>query len=258
MRPFGAFGVRIIDVKIPSAANIISLTDPLGRPRFEADPPFILPTRSVKASPSKRRKLDEDDFEIRWRTARSEMIEEKQRDEDDGLPPVEFAFSSSSINASTSTFTPVEKEKEIKIKRGKSKGRTTSKVRRRNVDDSASGEDVGLNTSSRFSPPPPDVLLEIPGELVLARVKKNELQYWPAKVLEYIPPKHAKDHSKYAVLFCDSTTAEIPRELFFVYDDDGFHSCKVSLLFLVFIVLGIFISFIFPCTAWKIQQRVYR
>ncbi|KAF4608248.1 hypothetical protein EYR40_000592 [Pleurotus pulmonarius] len=73
-----------------------------------------------------------------------------------------------------------------------------------------------------------DPCIQIPGEPILAQTKKGDA-YWPAKVLEYIPPrKRNEKEGKYRVLFLDDTERYIHRARFYIADDDDFGTCKLG------------------------------
>ncbi|KAJ7461598.1 hypothetical protein FB451DRAFT_486214 [Mycena latifolia] len=109
--------------------------------------------------------------------------------------------------------------------KGKGKGKGRAKAP---ADDELSD----LDSDARWSPPPPDSSLSIPGELILAREKKNSTVHWPAKLLGYLPPETRKGTAHYHVQWMDNTVTkpgtEIERDMFYVYEDDGFGTCKLG------------------------------
>jgi hypothetical protein len=74
-------------------------------------------------------------------------------------------------------------------------------------------------------PPVPDPMLEIPGELVLARTK-NSMLYWPARLEAFVVAQ--KQKPKYEIVFLDHTRMVIPRDWFFTSEEPAFATCKVS------------------------------
>ena len=77
--------------------------------------------------------------------------------------------------------------------------------------------------------PGPDFDLDIPGELILARDHASDsAEYWPAKIVAYVPPTKRTQEPKYEVAFLDQTKRKIPRSWFYVMEEDGFSSCRVS------------------------------
>jgi hypothetical protein len=85
--------------------------------------------------------------------------------------------------------------------------------------------------SGRWSPPPSDPLLEIPGELVYSIEKKGRSEYWAARVEQYIPPTLPWVPPKYRVRFKDDTFRTVTRDMFYTSDEPEFYTCKVSFQF---------------------------
>ena len=132
------------------------------------------------------------------------MLEEYEID-NDGLPSLGIAFSESLYG-------------------GPSQGRTdTTGNSKANQKQKGKRLDPALD---RWSPPPQDPTLMIPGELVFAREPKGTY-YWPAKLQQYVPPTNPKGKPKYRVRFLDESEYDITRETFFTSDEDGFAFCKV-------------------------------
>lgn len=72
--------------------------------------------------------------------------------------------------------------------------------------------------------------LDLPGELVLGRDgPSKDIDYWPAKLINYIPPTKPNQAGKYAVTWLDGTTGQIPRSWFYTMSEDEFATCKVWL-----------------------------
>ena len=80
---------------------------------------------------------------------------------------------------------------------------------------------------AKWTPEEVDQSLEIPGEPVLSLEKKNRTEYWPAQVLEYLPPTVPRQKGRYKLLFLDLQEALVTRDMFFSQEQEGFHSCKV-------------------------------
>lgn len=84
-----------------------------------------------------------------------------------------------------------------------------------------------------WEPSPPPENLMIPGEPVLCRKSRSEgytVSYWPAKIMNHIPPSRRNGKAKYEVHFFDRETAKVSRDQFFTCFDDGFSSCTVCSL----------------------------
>lgn len=80
----------------------------------------------------------------------------------------------------------------------------------------------------RYSPPPPDPLLEIPGELVFSLYKRRRTEYWAARVEQYVPAKTPSLPPGYRVRFKDDTFCVVSRDMFYTSDEPEFYSCRVS------------------------------
>ncbi|KAK0496855.1 hypothetical protein EDD18DRAFT_179699 [Armillaria luteobubalina] len=211
--PFGDLNPRLtrITVEHPCSENILSLTDSLGRNRFNEpifSPPSVI--GDLDGSPRKKRKTERGDMRSRWQAALHKMLEEKEEeeDQDDNLPDIAFALSVRGTHASASGSPS----------RRKTQARTS-------ISDTDEAEDLNL-----WDVPSADLGLEIPGELVLAREKADlNLSYWPGKVLEYVPPvSRIQKAGKYKVLYLDGATRTIPRTWFHCLGDKEFGTCKLG------------------------------
>ncbi|KAF7440270.1 hypothetical protein PC9H_000614 [Pleurotus ostreatus] len=79
-----------------------------------------------------------------------------------------------------------------------------------------------------WEPPEADPCIKIPGEPILAQTKKGDV-YWPAMVLDYIPPRERNEkEGKYRVLFLDNAERCIHRARFYIAEDDEFGTCKLG------------------------------
>ncbi|KAK0441076.1 hypothetical protein EV421DRAFT_1711910 [Armillaria borealis] len=211
--PFGDLNPRLtrITVEHPCSENVLSLTDSLGRNRFN-EPVFSPPSAigDLEGSPRKKQKTDRGDMRSRWQAALHKMLQEKEEeeDQDDNLPEIAFALSVRSTHASA-PGSPSRRKKQT----------WTS------ISDTDEAEDLEL-----WDVPSADPELDIPGELVLAREKADlNLSYWPGKVLEYVPPVSRNQKAgKYKVLYLDGTTRTIPRTWFHCLGDEEFGTCKLG------------------------------
>ncbi|SJL12169.1 uncharacterized protein ARMOST_15590 [Armillaria ostoyae] len=211
--PFGDLNPRLtrITVEHPCSENVLSLTDSLGRNRFN-EPVFLPPSAigDLEGSPRKKQKTDRGDIGSRWQAALHKMLQEKEEeeDQDDNLPEIAFALSVRSTHASA-PGSPSRRKKQT----------WTS------ISDTDEAEDLEL-----WDVPSADPELDIPGELVLAREKADlNLSYWPGKVLEYVPPVSRNQKAgKYKVLYLDGTTRTIPRTWFHCLGDEEFGTCKLG------------------------------
>ena len=88
-----------------------------------------------------------------------------------------------------------------------------------------------MEEEDSWEPPPLDDGIDIPGELVLARDKASTtVSYWPGRLQAYIPPATSKQQAKFTIMWLDGTTQDIPRTWFYRVEEDGFASCKVSMI----------------------------
>lgn len=88
----------------------------------------------------------------------------------------------------------------------------------------------------------PDMLWEpsespydIPGELVLARERRTFTQYWPAKLMAYIPARNVGEKAQYQVLFYDGKVKKLPDDSDMFYNEvhPNFKSCLVRHAFVL-------------------------
>ncbi|KAG8905357.1 hypothetical protein FRB99_000185 [Tulasnella sp. 403] len=71
----------------------------------------------------------------------------------------------------------------------------------------------------------PDSAL-LPGSLALAADRWGK--YWPAKVVEIVPPRKPGSTGRYKIMYLDATTATLPREKIHTMDSDGFITCPLG------------------------------
>jgi hypothetical protein len=225
-----ATGVKNIEIQDPCELNIQSLNDTLHRPRFDT-PTFVTPSDfdegDLQGSPRKKQKRDRGDLEDRWSVAVAEMIQKKTDEEEgsDDLPEVGtllFKFTPSA---------PVSKASPTKSAKGTPKGNRKGKAPRKSESISEDELDMDFELGpihvDRWSPPPADDDLTIPGELILARETRHKTTYWPARILQYVLPTKRTQEGKYLVEYLDDTQSAIPRDFFYTTDDDQFATCIV-------------------------------
>ena len=153
----------------------------------------------IFASPRKKQKLDNaQNIHERWKEAHQDVLQAYE-DNNDGFPLMLSLYTGSSPAKSTMHSQP--------------KGGLS--------------EDEG-EEDRHFFDPGPEVLWDIPGELVLAKDKRQGTVHWPAKVMRYIERLHFNDKEKYEVLYFDKTSKVISREMILTPNDDDFATCKVS------------------------------
>lgn len=208
-----------MEIKTPSVENVLSKLDMIGRPRF-ARPTFVsassVPSNALlMASPRKKLKRDRDAIEKHWEAAVWEMVQDgEEQAGSDHLPGIGEAFNYPfDATSSTSAVATAVVPRNIN---GKSKGKGK---RKRGCES----DDEGF-----WEPPPPDVGLDIPGELVLGRERASKTSaYWPAKIKDYVPATKPTEQGKYTVIWLDASEQSIPREWFYTTDEDGFALCTV-------------------------------
>ena len=202
-----------MEINTPSVKNILSKLDMIGRPRF-AKPTFVsAPSHTPVTSPRKKLKRDRDAIEKRWEAAVWEMIQDgEEQAGSDHLPGIGEAFNYhfDVTSSTTAAATPAV------VPRNKDKG----KGKRKRICES-DDEDF-------WEPAPPDLGLDIPGELILGREKASKTSaYWPAKIKAYVPPTKRTEQGKYTVIWLDSSEQNISRDWFYTTDEDGFALCTV-------------------------------
>ena len=202
-----------MEIPKPSEQNVQSLLTIAGDLRFDINNYRNTKTSSEPvASPRKRRKAyDDANIDAKWQAAVTQTMDEHDLD-NDGLPSVGLAFSESLYgSARNAMMTP-----HVSEKHAKGKGKRVSAL------------DVAI--VDRWTPPPQDLTLVIPGELVFAREQKGTF-FWPAKLEEYIPPTKPSQKPKYKVRYLDETQNVVTRDMFVTADQDEFTTCKVRFPF---------------------------
>ncbi len=193
-----------ITVLSPSSQVFVSCVSASGRLRFD-EKSYSSGRRphTLNMSPRKRQKTEQSDLDARWCEARDLLLEAYEED-NDGLP--------------------------LLVSHYKSKDRPAG-VRPRAVGVVIQGGSVSEpeETQAPWEPPGPNELYDLPGELVLAKEKPRSSEYWPAKLIEYIPPQKPTQKPKYKALFFDGIIKDIPKDMFYSIYDTEFKSCKVRL-----------------------------
>ncbi|KAJ7264951.1 hypothetical protein B0H12DRAFT_1101557 [Mycena haematopus] len=191
----------VVAVETPHAENLKPIVDTSDEIRF-TKPEYVVSSKHTP-SPAKRRKLDKADLkadlEAKWIAAVSQAVHDYQHDV---MPSLEFLRS---VRAIPSHALPA-----------------------RTVSEDALSELSDAPRSERWSPPPPDTSLEIPGEKILARESKSSKFYWPAKILDYIQPSRPSESALYEIQWVDNKTAKIPRDFFYSLEEDGFGTCRLG------------------------------
>lgn len=181
-----------MNVPTPEPANIDSFRLPNGRTRFSD-----LHSRNSVNSTSKKPRPVDPSYVKNWEIAVA-TVNELQGDDDDDFPDI------SSVVPGSTKFTSLTSPPSSKA--GPSRITKPKKARL-----------------------PVDPLLTIPGELVFAREMASEFtDYWPARIEAVLDEVGRHTEPKYTVLYCDTTSKDIPRSWFYSQHDKGFTTCKVS------------------------------
>ncbi|KAH9048577.1 hypothetical protein EDB84DRAFT_1456666 [Lactarius hengduanensis] len=185
-----------IHLETPSPSHVL----PFKRPGQDVIPFSPVTFRCRSGSP--RRKYRRTAMDEAWRSA-VDLAHEADANLNDGLP--------SNLSSYRVGTVPIhENDAE----------RSMSKVK-----ESTNGQTI---PSGRWSPPPCDPLLEVPGELVYSLEKKGRSQYWAARVEQYVPPTLPWVPPKYRVRFKDDTFRTVTRDMFFTSDEPEFYTCSLG------------------------------
>ncbi|KAI0636580.1 hypothetical protein C8Q77DRAFT_1215574 [Trametes polyzona] len=219
---------RQLDIPSPSQSNVRSMRHN-NRVRFSEA--TYRPSRrdGLQSSPRKKRKLD---IDAAWRHARDCMLKEDGSYEGGDLLSHELTKAGPSSSKGGRRPNPFPS---LNTRSGKGKGKAKRKGSDSDVSlsDLDDGVDDEVGSASRrgestWHPPSANPLLELPGELVLAREGRARTQYWPAKLLEYIPPKNARQRPRYKALFFDGTKLSIEPDWFWTTADEEFATCNLG------------------------------
>ncbi|KAF8077597.1 hypothetical protein FPV67DRAFT_2425 [Lyophyllum atratum] len=238
VRLFGvaAPGVQTIDIYDPCESNVIPLEQ--SHQQLSINAPTFVDLGSfdenIQGSPRKKQKMDRADIEKRWRMAMDELAHAREEDagSDASMPEV----GTLGFALFVSTTSPKKNPKETTLRE---KGKRKGKRRRTDSGSESEADGYGMEPEhkqdfvrttqhGRWSPPPPDMFLDIPGELVLAMERSTGTLYWPAKILAYVPPKNARQEPKYQVVYLDGTKKDILRKWFYTTADNEFATCKLG------------------------------
>lgn len=219
--------VKSVEIHTPCQLNILSLKDSNHRDRFTT-PTFLSSVErehEILSSPRKKLKYDRADAEERWRVAVTALVQEREdAEESDSLPEVGTLEFTSVLAAPSPT----------KSTQGASADNRKGQGNKRKRNGCGEEDDMDLDelkpVAKRWSPEPVDDTLQIPGELILAIGKGGETEFWPARILVYLPPKPPRKQGKYRVEFLDTSKKDVPRHWFYSSSDEEFGICKVRAL----------------------------
>ena len=202
---------RSVQLEAPSPSHILPFKWP-GRDitRFSSVTFRCLETGSQRGSPSKRPKTALDEA---WRSAVN-LAHEADAYLNDGLPS-----NLSSYKVRTGRMHEKKAEASTSGLKTSSGWHLSTLTRQR---------PLLMQPIERWSPPPCDPLLEIPGELVFSLARKGGAEYWAARVEQYLAPKTPSMAPKYRVRFKDDTLRAVSRDMFYTSDEPKFYTCNVS------------------------------
>ncbi|KAH7914017.1 hypothetical protein BJ138DRAFT_1144736 [Hygrophoropsis aurantiaca] len=196
-----------LTIKSPSSQNLLSLHTKKGMKRFTLS---TFRSSSFPMSPSAKKK-HKSDIAHSWEAAVEDMAMAAE-DEDDGLPDLLSTYTGSFYEPPPQAASDSDSPARSRAKKGKGKMR----------DDDAS-----MSPDRSWTPPAPDITLQIPGESVFAMAPRST-KFWPARLLEYIPPTKPKQKQKYRAIFLDDEEYLLPREKFYVFGQPEFATCEVG------------------------------
>lgn len=190
----------ITDIARPAENIILSFMTPNNSIRFHSRNYSTISDNALTfLSPRKRQKVSDDTLHAKWEAAFREILEVDRVVNNDGFPRmVSYYLAQGSYDSS---------------------------------DEEQSSLDIPdtVNDDKEWTPPPPNPLYEIPGEPILAKESTSKTQFWPAKILDYVPPTNRFQKPKYRVLFFDGTVKNLTATMFYTEDDDGFKDCVVRI-----------------------------
>ena len=213
----------------PSSSNVLSINDDSGAKRFSCSTFHLtsLSTNDDVSPPTKKPRIDEaESIEAKWESAVQSM-EMASTLEKDGLPALLSSFATtggSFYDSLDDTDTDTSDLRRIlHTTPGQKKSRPTDSTKKLKPRPSRTNVRDDVNERD-WSPCPPDLTLQIPGELVLALAPRTGGAYWPAKILEHVPARK----EKYKVKFLDDEEHVITRDRFWTSEEDGFVQCTLG------------------------------
>ncbi|KAG1734307.1 hypothetical protein EDB19DRAFT_1727904 [Suillus lakei] len=184
-------------ISSPSAHNIQPVHNLSGGKRFSrATFQVSSLATSESSSPSPRKKAKTDICE-RWEAAVKAM-EDADGLKRDGMPEMISAYTGGTFSS---------EEEDLDDLRSIKKAKVTSHA------------EFEAPTDRAWSPPPPDPMLQIPGELVLAQaLRTRSNKYWPAQLIAYVPPTKPGGKERY----------NLTRDKFWTSEEEGFVMCDLG------------------------------
>jgi hypothetical protein len=163
-------------------------------------------TTSESSNPSPRKKTKKDMCD-RWEAAVKAM-ENADGLKRDGMPEMISAYTGETFSS---------EEDDIEDLRSAKKAKVSPRV------------ELEAPTDHAWSPPPPDPMLQIPGELVLAQaLRTRSNKYWPAQLIAYVPPTKPGGKERYRAKFLDEREYNLTRDRFWTSEEEGFVMCELG------------------------------
>ncbi|KAF8447381.1 hypothetical protein L210DRAFT_3641335 [Boletus edulis BED1] len=218
----------------PSSSNIQSINDDSGAKRFSRAT-FRLASVSANddaGPPTKKPRLDDiESMEARWESAVQNM-DKASTLEKDGLPALLSSYATTggtfydSLDESDAEMSDLRQPSYKPTNTASKKPRPTGSTRKLKAQRSRANlkDDINGTPLRGYSPCPPDLTLQIPGELIFALAPKTGGFYWPAQILQHVPDRT----EKYRVKFLDDEEHVIIRDKFFTSEEDGFILCPLG------------------------------
>lgn len=191
----------------PSQYNIQSIHNLSGEKRFSrATFQVSSLTTSGSSNPSPRKKIKKDTSD-RWEAAVKAM-EDADGLKRDGMPEMISAYTGETFSS---------EEDDVEDLRSAKKAKVSPRA------------EPEAPTDRAWSPPPPDPMLQIPGELVLAQaLRTRSNKYWPAQLIAHVPPTKPGGKERYRAKFLDEREYNLTRDKFWTSEEEGFVTCDLG------------------------------
>ncbi|KAG2350030.1 hypothetical protein BDR05DRAFT_1055574 [Suillus weaverae] len=191
----------------PSENNIQPIHNISGEKRFSrATFQVSSLTTSGSSNPSPPKKTKTDTCE-KWEAAVKAM-ENADGLKRDGMPEMISAYTGGTFSS---------EEEDVEDLRPTKKAKASPRV------------EFKAPTARAWSPPPPDPMLQIPGELVLAQaLRTRSNKYWPAQLIAYVPPTKPGGKERYRAKFLDEQEYNLTRDKFWTSEEEGFVMCDLG------------------------------
>ncbi|KAG2052815.1 hypothetical protein BDR06DRAFT_957186 [Suillus hirtellus] len=191
----------------PSEFNVRPIHDLSGEKRFSRATFQVSSLTTTGSSNSSPRKKTKTDMCERWEAAVKAM-EDADGLKRDGMPEMISAYTGGTFSS---------EEDDIDDLRSTKKAKVLPSAEFETLMDRA------------WSPPPPDPMLQIPGELVLAQaLRTRSNKYWPAQLIAYVPPTKPGGKERYRAKFLDEQEYNLTRDKFWTSEEEGFVMCDLG------------------------------